>query len=110
MKAQRGQIAVLETLSTYTGVGFKATSKIRFHLIHVLGASRDGCIIQYRRLGDSHSRKSTPAKSLLIAKGSIDEEALLADMDAKVKLQWDANDFASLDAVKDYVTRFKERS
>jgi len=105
--AQRGQIAVLKTIAAYSHVDFRVESKTLYSLIHVQGVSRDGKIIRYRRLGDSYLTKKTPAETLLIAKGTINEEALIADMESKIKGQWDANLFNDIETLKDYVRKFK---
>ena len=106
-KAVRGQIAALETTRSYTARDYKTVEYLEWYLVQILGVGRDGRIIRYRRLGDSFEYKCTPAKSLLIPHGKIDEHALVGDMERRVKLHWDANAFKSLDELKDYVSAFK---
>lgn len=108
MKAERGQIMAFEVTRSFTGAtDYKSESHIELVLAQVLGVGRDGRVIRYRTLGSTTETKSTPAKSLLIQKGKVDEAALVHDMDTRVKLHWDANAFKSLDELKDYVSAFK---
>lgn len=105
--AQRGQICAVEESRTFTTAKYETISKPNFYLAHVIGVSRDGKIIKFRRLGDHYVFKFAPPKSFLISKGTINEEALISDMESRIKDQWDANDFDDLETLKNYVRNFK---
>jgi hypothetical protein len=104
--AKRGQLAVVEATSSYVGVNYsQSSSNTVYFLVQVLGVGRDGRIIRYRELGKSFDSKGTPARSMLVNR-EMDIDKLIADMDAEVKELWCANQFSSLDDVKEYVFKF----
>ena len=108
IKATSGQIMAYEVTRSFTGAtNYKSESHREWVLAQVLGVGRDGRVIRYRTLGSSTENKATPAESRLVVKGTVDEAALVHDMDTRVKLHWDANAFKTLDELREYVRTFK---
>lgn len=109
-QACRGDLAVIELEASATYLKGGRASRSFFSLALVTGVSRDGQIKKYRLAGSTYELGNTPARALLVSQSNLKTAQAFEDLATRCKAQWDANEFETVDAVRDYLRPYKRES
>jgi len=103
--ACRGDLVVVkrEMRSVCAGT-YKSVVRPYYSLALVTGVTRDGRVKKYRVAGDHYESKAPPpAGALIVKQTKVSANRAFADLETRCRDKWDANDFDSLEAVREYL-------
>ena len=102
--AKRGDLAAVKIETVALRVGTYATSRHAYYALALItSVTRDGRVKRYRVIGDNSESKDTPIEVLIASKTKINVTKVVSDLEAQIKDRWDANRFATADAVREYL-------
>lgn len=109
-QACRGDLAVIELEASAMYLKGGRASRSFFSLALVTGVTRDGQIKRYRLAGSYIESKKTPAKALIVSQSKLKTTQAFEDLATRCKAQWDANEFETVDTVRDFLRPYKRAS
>lgn len=107
--AGRGDLAVIEQKASATYLKGGGIARNFFAVALVTSVTRDGQVKKYRVAGSFYESKNTPDRVLIVRQEDLVTTQAFEDLAARCKEQWNANEFVSLDAVRDFLQPYKRQ-